>query len=627
MKPKFRDGLTQFCKTEYGIDFGQLSDVQRGEGFILFYVSKILSKKNPGVFPEDIEEIRECITDGAHDQSCDFIFSSDDHHYIIQGKYRASKKKEEEGEVHKFLTIFERLHYEYGRDNKKNNKVMDAINDFDYKNHTFSLIFASLGSGTEDIRILENNGVKDVSDCEDLKDISNRTDFQFLDETDLNVEHRENTNRTELSNVEIRVAKSASGTPWYSHTNDEGLTSFITSIKAAQVYELYKEHNTDLFNLNIRQPLGDNTTNKAVMESAETEPDKFFFYNNGISAVARKIDANEDKGVLSCIDFSIINGAQTFRSIHKSFQRSIKTSQKIQSLSVMVRVTEMPNLYRNDGFIDSVTRYNNTQNAVKISDFRSNDSVQVSLSNYFDNISDIDGKTYFYKNKRGRDAPRNRKTVLLDDFCRHIFAFLKGPVDCFGGQKHIYDTSEAGGYYFLFGDPETRQISDSLNEKRFNYYSAIYFICETAIEIFKAEKEERIKREREINSDDDKPLISESAFKIKYHLYYIVGLFFHEFARMRNCETSELLSSYSFHKPKVWRKKKHIKEGLFGDLVGIACDVWFAQYKSSYDTGINHRNWLKTPAHLNSIKEDLLFSRVRDIKKLFEDLQSDQSSG
>ena len=37
-KVKFRDGLVKFCENQYQIDFGQLSDVQRGAGFLLFYI-------------------------------------------------------------------------------------------------------------------------------------------------------------------------------------------------------------------------------------------------------------------------------------------------------------------------------------------------------------------------------------------------------------------------------------------------------------------------------------------------------------------------------------------------------------------------------------------------------------
>ena len=68
-KARFRDGFHEFCKKHYEIEFEKLSTVQIGEGLILFYVKEILSKFTPGVFPEDAEEILECITDGQNDQS------------------------------------------------------------------------------------------------------------------------------------------------------------------------------------------------------------------------------------------------------------------------------------------------------------------------------------------------------------------------------------------------------------------------------------------------------------------------------------------------------------------------------------------------------------------------------
>ena len=34
----------------------------------------------------------------------------------------------------------------------------------------------------------------------------------------------------------------------------------------------------------------------------------------------------------------------------------------------MIRITEMPNLFKNDGFIDNVTRFNNTQNVLAACD-------------------------------------------------------------------------------------------------------------------------------------------------------------------------------------------------------------------------------------------------------------------
>ena len=207
---------------------------------------------------------------------------------------------------------------------KKNTKVEDAISAFDYKNHTFSLFYISLGKATDDIRILEKNGLKDISNCKDLADISNRSDFQFLDETDLNMEYRDIQSGIELKNVDLRISKDEDGNYWYKHSNEKGLRSFITSISASQVYEIYQRHRSTLFNLNIRQHLGENSTNKGIMGTAETEPENFFFYKNWISAVAQTVNDRKETGKLECKNFSIINGAQTLDQFIKVMLEILK---------------------------------------------------------------------------------------------------------------------------------------------------------------------------------------------------------------------------------------------------------------------------------------------------------------
>ena len=294
----------------------------------------------------------------------------------------------------------------------------------------------------------------------------------------------------------------------------------------------------------------------------------------------------------------------------------------------MVRITEMPNLFKNDGFIDSVTKYNNTQTAVKISDFRSNDKIQISIANYFSSINNIDGKKYFYKNKRNADdKKRNVISIPLDDFCRKIFAFLHGPIDFHGGQKYLYDNSESGGYFRLFGDPDENEISESLSKDKFNFYAAIFFICETSLEIFKIEKLNRIKQEKELINDDDKDedktLISESAYKNRYLLYYLIGIFIDEIAKLNNNDLKGFLISHSFHKPKVWRKHDKYTKKFLKQIVSSACDVWYAEYKKSYDSGINHRNWSRDKKLIKSFKNEIALTRRSSIQTINDSLNSE----
>ena len=117
-KAKFRDLLKSECEKEYKLDFGRLSDIQHTEGLIIVFIKEILSKKYPDVFPQEPTEIREFITDGSNDQNCDFIFSKDGHHYILQSKYRKPNVIEDDKDVGDSMNVLERLHFEYGKDYK-----------------------------------------------------------------------------------------------------------------------------------------------------------------------------------------------------------------------------------------------------------------------------------------------------------------------------------------------------------------------------------------------------------------------------------------------------------------------------------------------------------------------------
>lgn len=626
-KAKFRDLLKSECEKEYKLDFGRLSDIQHTEGFLIVFIKEILSKKYPDVFPQEPTEIREFITDGSNDQNCDFIFSKDGHHYIIQSKYRKSNVIEDDKDVGDFMNVLERLHFEHGKDFKKNQKLIDAISNINFKEDTFELIFLSLGRSNDDIKNKQNMGISNVDKCKDLKDISERASFQFYSETELNMDYRDIINGVENITVKIEVSK-GHNTNWYKVGDDNQYTSYITSISASQVHQIYTEHRTKLFNLNIRQHLGDNKTNKEIKNTVEEEPEHFFFYNNGLSAVASEII--EKEASLECKNFSIINGAQTFRSISKGYAKGISISKDVKNCSVMLRVTKIPNLFKKDGFLDNVTRFNNTQNVVKISDFRSNDKVQVSLNKLFSNIRDENGKEYFYKNKRGKLAKRNSISIILDDFCRRLFAFLNIPIDCVtGGQNHLYDTSKNGGYFFLFGDKDENsetygEILESISDDFFKYLSSIFFITETVGKIFVDIKKSRVEREKK-NVDNDeslssdekigKPIISESAFKSKYHIYFIIGIFMKNYCNSKNIKLRDFLEAFKFHKPKVWRKEKMLN--IFKEMVSVSCDVWYEVYSESYlKGGINHRNWLRKSENCELIKNKILNSRISDLDRI-----------
>ena len=91
---------------------------------------------------------------------------------------------------------------------------------------------------------------------------------------------------------------------------------------------LFAEHKSKLFGLNIRNYIGDNGTNKTIRKTALEAADDFFFFNNGISALATHIRSDpKDPRILLCERLAIVNGAQTVRSLHKAHSLSASAAQ------------------------------------------------------------------------------------------------------------------------------------------------------------------------------------------------------------------------------------------------------------------------------------------------------------
>lgn len=432
------------------------------------------------------------------------------------------------------------------------------------------------------------------------------------------MEYRDVQSRQTSLDVKLIASKDLNGNHWYLHNNSNSLRSFITTITASQIHKHYQSKRTALFNLNIRNFIGDTSTNKGILKTVEEESQNFFFYNNGISAIASKVIEDHSTGTLDCKNFSIINGAQTFRSISRAYSRlDGKSKDSIKTLAVMLRLTEAPNLFTETELVERITQYNNTQNAIKISDFRSNDGVQTSLANYFARIS-FDGKKYYYKNKRTKETPRNSIVISLDDFCKTIHSFDKGPVDCYGGIKYLYETNPSGGYYFLFGDKDSNQILTTLSEEKLQTMAAKYFICETARTFFDNEKKQRIEKEEMNRSDENTtPIISKRALEGRYFIFFTLGVILTDFTHSKNISLDQFVKSENFHNPN-WRKDNR-KTQLIKEVVSVSCDVLVQDYQySSRNRDFVHRNWFREQDTLERLRTSIITVHYSNLKRIYE---------
>lgn len=602
-KPQFRDELENFSKKN-GTPLNRLNDGQRSDTLVLGYLLLVRNALLPGSVPEEQDELRAHICDNAGDRFVDFIYRDDNGHVtIVQSKFRGKDKSEDESHFDSFRKCLEKLCPQTRGSTSLNQAVLDQIADVDWENDTFTLLFLSLARNSKTIADIAERGLDDVPNSP-LSDVSSRAEIRYLSEEEINKDWRDVLGQARGEPLEVKVMLTSPGgasqTDYLEVVGYQGVRSFICVLSAGQIHQLYTRYRDRLFNLNIRNYIGDTRTNKGIMETAKSEAARFFLYNNGISAVCSKIvvRTETDHTYLICKEFSIINGAQTLRSISKAYTRPGGTETK--KLTVMLRVSEIDYRQRQAAeVLDNITKFNNTQNSMKVSDFRSNDAVQSSLVKYISQVPASGGKPFLYRNKRTQAVDRNKSIIKMDDFCRSVFAFVHGPADFFGGLSFLYDTGPEGGYTRLFG-----KDLGALSQDKFDYYFGAWLLTSYAGERLKSEKSREY-------GDEDTEKVRKLALERKHLVFFSLGEVFREIAKLKKVEAADFISSFS--KPR-WLdetpKKRTVQEAF-----EIACDITVQAYQMAVARQVIHRNFFRDSETLTSIRNSLI-SRKSQISRL-----------
>lgn len=143
-----------------------------------------------------------------------------------------------------------------------------------------------------------------------------------------------------------------------------------------------------LFGQNLREALGKSKTFDGMAKTIREEPEKFWFYNNGITILAEDYDTesqgeNQDKiEKVALKNFSIINGAQTTSALGR-FLKEARMDMKQEDIEKLRRVFVLVRILKvNDPeFRSRIAIYNNTQNPITTRDMASNRDEQLHLYN------------------------------------------------------------------------------------------------------------------------------------------------------------------------------------------------------------------------------------------------------
>jgi hypothetical protein len=153
-------------------------------------------------------------------------------------------------------------------------------------------------------------------------------------------------------------------------------------------------HGNRLFESNLRQFLGGSTVNQDIVDTLVERPLDFWYFNNGITAIANEVSKkpiggnSTESGIFECTGFCVVNGAQTVGSIHAAAAMNAGAAAK-----AMVSVRIISSAKSPVGFSSEVTRCTNTQNAIEKRDFVALDPEQERIRQELY----IEGVEYAYK--------------------------------------------------------------------------------------------------------------------------------------------------------------------------------------------------------------------------------------
>jgi hypothetical protein len=176
-------------------------------------------------------------------------------------------------------------------------------------------------------------------------------------------------------------------------------TTLVAMVKLADFAKFVLKGGNTLFHSNIRNYLKGTNINKGIKSTLSNEMEKFWLYNNGVTIVC---DTYEDKPhEVSLKAPQIVNGCQTAKTIAEYYNQL--TTRELSEINkqghILVKVIRTKKSATNEekkDLRDSITRYTNSQNAVKGLDFYALDRFQRELQRKFDKFFG-----YYYEIQRG----------------------------------------------------------------------------------------------------------------------------------------------------------------------------------------------------------------------------------
>ena len=410
--------------------------------FVLWFLHAYLT--------DDEKKATEAISGGARDKGIDAILIDDaaEAVFVVQGKYRQklNGKLEPRTEVMSFAQLANSI----GEgDNKLFSKFLDNTDTYVAtllkqarkrvlnRNYRLWLYYATLGKCSKGLQEDAKNVVR-AANCD--------AEIQILEGSRLMLLLRDYLDGVAppipVLDLELEKTHGVSINGILQRfDNANKIESWVFSMRGTSIADLFERSGVRLFARNIRGFLGATTSvNRGMATTLTNEPDHFFYYNNGVTIICDKAEKRSSQGrdILRVSNPQIINGQQTTRMLATYAGKTTIPSVLIKVIQVPRNPSRLKGDY--DVLVNKIVAGTNWQNAIRPSDLRSNDRLQIELERELRKI----GYTYVRKRQTKGEVKaifggKSRFIVKKEELAQAVAGCGMDPVVVRSGREKLFE--------------------------------------------------------------------------------------------------------------------------------------------------------------------------------------------
>jgi len=198
---------------------------------------------------------------------------------------------------------------------------------------------------------------------------------------------------------------------------------YLAAINGRMLADIFRRYGARLLEQNVRVFLqARGKVNQGIRRTIQHDPDRFFAYNNGITATASSVttrELNAGREIIQVENLQIVNGGQTTSSLHAALHAHVPAD-NLDSISVQMKLVVLrPDDI--DTMVPNISKFANSQNKVTDADFYANHPYQLMIKRHSERIfaprvaGSLQSTRWFYERARGQYTDK-RNTLTASEW-------------------------------------------------------------------------------------------------------------------------------------------------------------------------------------------------------------------